>query len=122
MTATPGTLYLVPVPLGEADPAAVLSEATLAVVRGLRRFIAENPKSARQCLRAAGYPRPLREAAIATLDEHTRGHELAALLAPLLEGEDCGLMSEAGCPAVADPGAGLVRLAHARGIRVLPLV
>src|SRR5262245_25442411 len=122
MAAVPGTLYLVPVTLGEADPAAVLSAATLAVVRSLRCFIAENPKSARRFLRSAGYPRPLREAAIARLDKETAKEQLATLIAPLLAGEDCGLMSEAGCPAVADPGAGLIRLAHARGIRVLPLV
>lgn len=57
-----------------------------------------------------------------TLSEHTRSDELNALLMPLLEGEEVGLMSEAGCPGVADPGAGLVRLAHQHGIRVVPLV
>ena len=122
MAAPKGKLYLIPVTLGDTDAGSVLPEATLAVVRGLRRFIAENPKSARRFLRSAGFPRPLREARIDTLDEHTGKGELPGLMAPLLAGEDCGLMSEAGCPAVADPGADLVRLAHAHGVPVLPLV
>jgi 16S rRNA (cytidine1402-2'-O)-methyltransferase len=122
MAAAKGTLYLIPVSLGATEAAAVLPQSTLAAVRQLRRFIAENPKSARRFLKSAGYPRPLRDADIATLDEHTPGRELPALIAPLLAGEDCGLMSEAGCPAVADPGAGLVRLAHAHDIRVAPLI
>jgi len=117
-----GTLYLIPVSLGEIDASAVLPQATLSAVRGLRTFIAENPKSARSFLKSVGYPRPLREAEIATLDEHTAAHELPALIAPLLRGEDCGLMAEAGCPAVADPGAALVRLAHMHDVRIVPLV
>lgn len=117
-----GTLYLIPVGLGGDDTHATLPAATLAAVRGLRSFIAESPKSARRFLRLAGYPRPMREARIGALNEHTAAAELPELLAPLLAGEDCGLMSEAGCPAIADPGADLVRLAHARGIRVVPLV
>jgi 16S rRNA (cytidine1402-2'-O)-methyltransferase len=118
----PGALYLIPVALGESDAAAVLPEATLTVVRRLRRFVAENPRSARRFLSSAGYPWPLREATIATLDEHTATDDLPALISPLLEGDDCGLMSEAGCPAIADPGAALVRLAHTHGIRVVPLI
>ncbi len=117
-----GTLYLIPVGLGGDDTHATLPPATLAAVRGLRSFIAESPKSARRFLRLAGYPRPLREARIGAINEHTAAAELPELIAPLLAGEDCGLMSEAGCPAIADPGADLVRLAHARGIRVVPLV
>jgi 16S rRNA (cytidine1402-2'-O)-methyltransferase len=120
-TAT-GTLYLVPVTLGGADAGMLLPPATLEVVRRLRHFVVENPKSARHFLRAAGYPRPLRDAQMKTLDEHTPAHELPALLEALRSGHDCGLMSEAGCPAVADPGAVLVRLAHEAGIRVAPLV
>ena len=117
-----GALYLIPVSLGPGDPAAVLPPATLAVLRGLRRFIAESPKAARGFLKSAGHPLPLQELTIETLDEHTPADRLTALLDPALAGEDCGLISEAGCPAVADPGAELVRLAHARGVRVIPLV
>jgi len=117
-----GTLYLIPIGLGSDDPAPLLPPATRAVLSGLRRFVVENPKSARRFLKSAGYPHPLREAGMAMLDEHTAAAELPGLIAPLLAGEDCGLMSEAGCPAVADPGANLVRLAHERGVRVVPLI
>lgn len=118
----PGTLYLIPTTLGGADARAVLAGATLRVLRQLNSFIVENPKSARQFLKSMGYPRPLQNIEFQTLDEHTTEAKLAELLAPLLAGRDCGLLSEAGCPAVADPGAGLIRLAHANGVRVVPLV
>ena len=116
-----GTLYLIPVALYEGATLDTLPPATLAVMRKLDTFIVENAKSARHFLKAAGYPRPLQQARFHVLDEHTRETALDALIAPLLAGEDCGLMSEAGCPAVADPGAALVRRAHAAGIRVAPL-
>jgi 16S rRNA (cytidine1402-2'-O)-methyltransferase len=119
---TKGTLYLVPSGLGSDDVAAHLPQDTREILAGLDCFIAENPKTARAFLKAAGYPRPLQELAIETLDEHTRQSRIADLLAPLERGADCGLLSEAGCPAVADPGAALVRQAHAAGIRVAPLI
>lgn len=88
----------------------------------LNTFVVENAKTARAVLKQLGYPRPLQGVRMLTLSEHTRSDELQALLAPLLAGEDVGLMSEAGCPGVADPGAELVRLAHRHGITVVPLV
>jgi 16S rRNA (cytidine1402-2'-O)-methyltransferase len=116
-----GTLYLVPTGLG-GETLPLLPPATLEVVRGVGRFIAENPKTARAFLKAVGYPRPLLEVTIDTLDEHTRASQLDALLAQVIEGSDCALLSEAGCPAVADPGADLVRKAHGAGVTVKPLV
>ena len=121
MRSGKGTLYLIPVALGGDGAPQVVPAATLEVVRRLTTLVVENAKSARRFLKAAGYPHPLHQVRMHTLDEHTRAADLDALLAPLLAGEDCGLMSEAGCPAVADPGAGLVRLAHRAGIRVVPL-
>lgn len=118
----PGTLYLIPVALGGDDIVSVLSPALLDRLPDLKHFIVENPKSARQFLKAAGYPHPLSSVQFQVLDEHTAPAELPRLLAPLLTGHDCGLVSEAGCPAVADPGAALVRHAHAHDIRVVPLV
>lgn len=117
-----GTLYLIPVPLGD-DPLALaaLPAQIGATVARLSAFVTENPKTARQHLKQLGYPRPIQEARMSTLDEHTPAGEIETLLAPLLAGEDVGLMSEAGCPAVADPGSELVRLAHKHGIRVAPL-
>lgn len=91
-------------------------------LHALRSFIVENARSARQFLRAVGYPYALQRVRMQTLDEHTANSTLPSLLVPVLEGEDCGLLSEAGCPAIADPGAPLIRLAHERGIRVVPLV
>src|SRR5687767_5846178 len=116
-----GTLFLLPTGLG-GEVLPLLPPATLEVVQRLDRFIAENPKTARAFLKAAGYTQPLQSATIDTLDEHTPESRLAELLEPIEGGADCGLVSEAGCPAVADPGAGLIRRAHAVGITVKPLV
>ncbi|MGH8662498.1 MAG: SAM-dependent methyltransferase [Burkholderiales bacterium] len=115
-----GTLYLIPVALGGDDSASQIPSASIDTARGLRTFIAENAKSARRFLRAIAHPGPLQDLKIHTLDEHTR--DVAPLLELLLSSEDCGLMSEAGCPAVADPGSALIRRAHEAGIRVVPLV
>jgi 16S rRNA (cytidine1402-2'-O)-methyltransferase len=115
-----GTLYLIPVALGGDNALSLVAPDTIDTARGLRTFIAENAKSARAFLKAIAHPGPLQELKIHTLDEHTRN--VAPLLKLLLSGEDCGLMSEAGCPAVADPGSALVRRAHEAGIRVVPLI
>jgi 16S rRNA (cytidine1402-2'-O)-methyltransferase len=115
-----GKLYLLPVALGGNDVVALIPPATLDVARKLRAFAAENAKSARAFLKAAGHPLPLRQIVLHQLDEHTRNVE--PLLALLNAGEDCGLLSEAGCPAVADPGALLVQRAHDANIVVVPLV
>jgi 16S rRNA (cytidine1402-2'-O)-methyltransferase len=116
-----GILYLVPTGLGgEITP--LLPPATMDVLQGLEQFIVENPKSARAFLKAAGYARPLQPIGMQILDEHTPHSAIAELLRPLEEGLMCGLLSEAGCPAIADPGAALIREAHRAGIRVVPLV
>ena len=115
-----GKLYLIPVALGGDDAASLIPHATLDAARGLRTFAVENAKSARRFLKAIGHPVPLQQIVLHQFDEHARN--VAPLLALLLAGEDCGLMSEAGCPAVADPGASLVQCAHEAGIVVVPLV
>ena len=115
-----GALYLIPVALGGDDAASLVPPATLAAARRLRTFITENAKSARRFLKAIAHPWPLQQMNFHALDEHTR--DVEPLLALLLSGEDCGLMSESGCPAVADPGAALVRRAHQAGVHVVPLV
>lgn len=117
-----GRLYLVPTGLGAPEVASLLPEATLEIVRRLTHFVAENPKTARAFLKAIGHPTPLQQLHITTLDEHTPAARIALLLEPLRDGNDCGLVSEAGAPAVADPGADLVRAAHAAQIAVVPLV
>jgi 16S rRNA (cytidine1402-2'-O)-methyltransferase len=119
---TAGTLYLIPVPLGPLAPETCLPPDTLAVARRLDTFVAERAKTARAHLKAMGHPQPLQALDISELNEHTQPGEIAALLAPLKSGKDVGLMSEAGCPAVADPGAELVRAAHHENIPVVPLI
>lgn len=119
---TPGTLYLIPVPLGPVDPAACLPQETLNVARRLDTFVVERAKTARANLKAMGHPKPLQELTLLELNEHTKATDIPALLAPLKNGHDLGLMSEAGCPAVADPGAELVKAAHGENIPVVPLI
>jgi len=116
-------LYLVPAWLSEdSAPADGVPAAVLERIRALDAFVAEDAKSARKYLAACGHPKPMREIAIAELNEHTPREAVAALLEPVLQGRDLGVLSEAGVPAVADPGAALVAEAHARGITVVPLV
>ena len=117
-----GRLYLIPVPLGQTPPASVLPAAVCDCARQLTHFVAENAKSARAFLKSLPSAFPIQQIDIRELSEHTPASGLPALLAPLLAGIDVGLISEAGCPAVADPGAQLVALAHAHDIEVLPLV
>jgi len=116
------TLYLIPVPLGPVSPEACLPPDTLAVARRLDHFVVERAKTARAHLKAMGHPLPIQSLNIEELNEHTPAAAIAALLAPLKAGHDVGLLSEAGCPAVADPGAALVMAAHRENIPVLPLI
>lgn len=120
---SPGRLILVPAWLSEdTPPQDVVPAAVLERIRALDTFVVENARSARRFLAACGHPRPLREIAMAELNEHTPAAQVPQLLEPLLAGRDLGVLSEAGVPAVADPGALLVAAAHARGITVMPLV
>lgn len=118
----PGTLYLIPTPLGDSPLESVLPEATRRIAANLSTFIVEHAKTARAFLKQLPTTLPLQQLTLLELNEHTRNAELESLLRPLLDGHDAGLLSEAGCPAVADPGAELVRLAHDHGIPVRPLV
>lgn len=117
-----GKLYLVPAPISENDIAWVLPTAVQQCVAVISHFIVEHPKTARHFLKQLNCKCPLQELNVQTLNEHTQAKDLLSLLDPLLAGHDVGLLSEAGCPAVADPGAELVRLAHKNNITVVPLV
>jgi 16S rRNA (cytidine1402-2'-O)-methyltransferase len=119
---TPGTLHLIPCTLGDTDPAQVLPQHVINIARSLRHYVVEQPKTARQFLSSLKHEQPIQSLHFATLNEHTKAAELPELLAPLLAGFDVGIISEAGCPGIADPGATLVNLAHQKGIRVIPLV
>ena len=122
MTTKPGTLYLIPCTLGETPPEQVLPQHVIAVARKLSHFVVEQPKTARQFLSILQPEQPIQSLHFASLNEHTLAKDMAELLAPLLAGHDVGVISEAGCPGIADPGADLVNLAHRNGIRVVPLV
>ncbi|MGP1676351.1 MAG: SAM-dependent methyltransferase [Giesbergeria sp.] len=120
--AQAGTLFLIPTTLGDSALAAVIPQEVQQRVRTLDHFVAENPKTARAFLKQVGTTKPLQELHIATLNEHTPDAAIAGLAAPLRAGQDVGLMSEAGCPGIADPGAKLVLYAQREAIRVVPLV
>jgi 16S rRNA (cytidine1402-2'-O)-methyltransferase len=126
-----GTLYLIPNTLGSVEPtvdalSALVPSAVQAQTAQLDYFVAENAKSARAYLKLVALAHPLAQALqqiqISELNVNTPREALSALLAPIAAGRDGGLISEAGVPAVADPGADLVRLAHQQGITVRPLV
>lgn len=117
-----GTLYLIPVPLGPTLPQDSLPQNVLATIWPLSHFVVEQAKTARAFLKAAGTEKPLQELQLEELNEHTRADALERLLTPLRAGHDVGLLSEAGCPAVADPGANLVALAQQNNIRIVPLI
>jgi 16S rRNA (cytidine1402-2'-O)-methyltransferase len=120
-----GTLYLIPNTLGDGDEAALMAVLPAPVrerAGTLASYIGENAKSTRAFLKRIGTTRPIQEIEIHELNVNTPPGEIDKLLAPLRAGIDTGLVSEAGVPAVADPGALLVRRAHERGIKVVPLV
>ena len=116
-----GKLYLIPVPISDAPLFDYIPQFNSTIVSKLRNFIAEDAKTARRFLKAYNYP-SLPDAEIMLLNEHTGSTDFANLLKPLMDGHDLGLMSDAGCPGVADPGAEVVKLAHQKNIQVIPLV
>ena len=118
----PGKLYLLPTPIGEGAVYDVLPAKNRGVMASLSYFIVENVRTARRFLSRADIGRPIDTLRFAELNEHTRPEEWKDLLAPVLNGEEAGLMSEAGVPGVADPGADVVALAHRHGVEVIPLV
>lgn len=116
-----GRIFLVPVMLGGDDYSYVIPEKVLSITRSLRLFVAEDLRSARRFLRMIDKEFPINETSFHELNEHTDDSEISAYLEPVLKGSDMGIMSEAGLPGIADPGAKLVALAHKRNIRVTPL-
>ncbi len=116
-----GILYLLPVGLGDSDLSAVLPQKNMEIIRELSWFIAENAKEARAFLKQCAYPE-ISRAQLSLINQHAKAEELRSFLDPLLQGHNMGLMSDAGCPGIADPGAEVIRIAHQKGIRVVPLV
>jgi 16S rRNA (cytidine1402-2'-O)-methyltransferase len=117
-----GTLYLIPVPLAEDAAAQSFTPYLVNTINQLTEYIVENEKTARKFLKQAGLTVPQSQLIIHDYGKHQRNTELKEYFTGLLAGKDAGLMSEAGCPGVADPGADIVAEAHKRGIKVVPLV
>ena len=117
-----GTLYLLPCPIAVTGVSAVLPADVITLARQIEHFLVENAKSARAFLKELGHPRPLRELSITEIGHAPDPAAIDGWLAPLVHGIDVAVVSEAGCPGVADPGASIVAAAHARAIRVRPLV
>lgn len=118
-----GKLYLLPVPLGDdADPKTVLPETVAKSIEFIDHYIVENEKTARRFIKAILPTKKQPELKLSVLNKHTEPSEHKGFIQPCLEGKNVGLMSEAGCPGVADPGAVIVKLAHEKGIQVVPLV
>ncbi|MBP3425683.1 MAG: SAM-dependent methyltransferase [Rikenellaceae bacterium] len=117
-----GTLYMIPCPIAEGEPYDVLPAANGRVLQSVDYYVVENVRTARRFLSRAGVGRPIDSLTFAELNEHTDPREVEGLLRPVLEGRDCGVISEAGLPGVADPGAAIVAAAHRYGVKVVPLV
>lgn len=121
-TTSSPKLYLLPVPLSEVAPAAVLPATNIPIARKLRYFVVENLRSARRFLKACDRDINIDELHFSILNVKTPKEEIPSLLAPMTEGHSMGIISEAGCPAIADPGADLVAVAQSKGYEVVPLV
>lgn len=119
-----GTIYMIPCPISdERDVWDVLPKANLDIMNSLDYFIVENVRSARRFLSRAGVARKIEELEFVELNEHTTSSaDVERMLKPVLEGRSAGVISEAGVPGVADPGADIVALAHSHDVRVVPLV
>ncbi|MCP2027570.1 16S rRNA (cytidine1402-2'-O)-methyltransferase [Flavobacterium sp. HSC-32F16] len=117
-----GKLYLIPTTMGESDPMDVLPQTVRRTIELIDHYIVENDKTARKSIKAVYPEKKQSELVLFTLNKRTEPSEHLDFIKPLLEGKNMGLMSEAGCPGVADPGAVIVKLAHEKGIQVVPLV
>lgn len=115
-------LYLFPVPMGDSPVDSVLPPANIAIIREVRHFVVENLRSARRFLKSCDRSIDIDSLSMVELNEHTDPADVAPMLDPMAAGHSIGVISEAGCPAVADPGADLVAIAQTRGYEVVPLV
>ncbi len=117
-----GRLYLIPTTMGDSDPLDVLPQKVKRTIDFIEDYIVENEKTARKFIKSIAPDKVQATLRLHSLNKHTEVSEHAKMIQPCLEGRNVGLMSEAGCPGVADPGAVIVKLAHEKGIQVIPLV
>ncbi|MEG1794783.1 MAG: SAM-dependent methyltransferase [Rikenellaceae bacterium] len=118
-----GIIYLMPTPISEdEDSIKHLPQYNLDILKGINYFVVENTRTARRFISKCKLGIVIDSLTFVELNEHTPSQEVEELLRPILDGENCAIMSEAGVPAIADPGAELVAAAHRKGVRVIPLV
>ena len=116
------SLYLIPSSLGETSVTKIFPNDNFKIIQSLDYFIVENFRSARRFLRSVGYEKDFEEVQMYELNKHTKSMEIEAMMKPLLNNHSIGIISEAGVPAVADPGSEIVLLAHKKNITVIPLI
>ncbi len=117
-----GQLYLIPNTLGESSIERNLPAETIEIIRSIKYFVVENIRSARRFLKKVDRNIEIEELTFYVLDKHTNINDIPSFLKPIADGKHLGLLSEAGCPGVADPGADVVQLAHEQKVRVIPMV
>lgn len=122
MTSEKGALYLIPVTLGDNDPLEVMPISVKRVIESVDHYVVENEKTARRAIKSIAPDKDQNILEFSLINKYTEASELPAFLNPCLEGKSMGLMSEAGVPGIADPGADVVAIAHGKGVRVIPLV
>jgi 16S rRNA (cytidine1402-2'-O)-methyltransferase len=122
MISTKGKLYLIPTTLGDNDPLEVLPITIKNTLEKIDTFIVENEKSARRFIKSICPEKPQPSLKLFVLNKYTDANDLPTFLEACLHGIDVGLLSEAGCPGIADPGADIVKIAHQKNIKVVPLV
>ncbi|WP_313111133.1 SAM-dependent methyltransferase [Aequorivita sediminis] len=117
-----GKLYLIPCPLGDVSPFAVLPASVKNTVDSIDHYIVEHQKNARRFIKSISPEKEQSSLKLQEINKFTQPEEIPAMLNPCLEGFDVGVISDAGCPGIADPGARAVHYAHEKGIKVVPLV
>ena len=122
VTLPKGKLYLIPTTLGECDPNDVLPQTINRAINFIDHYIVENEKTARKFIKLVNPDKVQADLHLSSLNKFTQSSDYTKMVQPCLEGKNIGLMSEAGCPGVADPGAAIVKIAHEKGIQVVPLV
>lgn len=116
------TLYLIPTTLGDTDLKRILPEHNNGICTSLKHFIVEDVRTARRFLKKVNAEIVIDDLTFYVLNQHTSPNEISSFLQPMQAGHDVGILSEAGCPAIADPGADVVAIAQAKGYKVVPLV
>ena len=117
-----GKLYLIPCPLGDGDPLYVLPQGVKDRVASINHYIVEHEKTARRFIKSIAPEKQQSILKFRETNKFTEANEIFSMLDPCLEGIDIGVISDAGCPGIADPGAGIVKFAHQKGIQVVPMV